>query len=115
MRWFFPLLLLFAVTAQAAGPGKAAIASALSACNGLILRLLHFGRSDKFHRLGDLSGVFDRLNTPANVSEVGHGSGVRCQEGSVRGNYFQDALKSSTAVLREALRSSLRAFSSAIA
>ncbi|MEC8879466.1 gamma-glutamyltransferase [Alloalcanivorax venustensis] len=28
MRWFFPLLLLFAVTAQAAGPGKAAIASA---------------------------------------------------------------------------------------
>ena len=30
MRWFFPLLLLFAVTAQAAGPGKAAIASAHS-------------------------------------------------------------------------------------
>jgi len=43
MRWLFPLVLLFAVTAQAAGPGKAAIASAHPLATDAGFRILEDG------------------------------------------------------------------------
>ena len=36
------------------------------------LRLLHLRRGDQLHRLGDLAGVFDRLDAAADVAGGGH-------------------------------------------
>ena len=35
--------------------------------NGSLLGAAHFGGGDHLHRLGDLGGVLDRLDAPANV------------------------------------------------
>ena len=37
------------------------------------LRLLHLGGGDELHRLGNLAGVFDRLDAAADVASGGHG------------------------------------------
>ncbi len=42
---------------------------------GGLLRLLHLGRSHELQRLGDLAGVLDRLDAPADVAEGSHGLG----------------------------------------
>ena len=40
--------------------------------NNSILRTLELRRRDHFHGLGDLLRVFNRLNTPADIQEIGH-------------------------------------------
>ncbi len=39
-----------------------------------LLGLLHLGRGDHLHRLGDLAGVFNRLDASANIAGGGHGN-----------------------------------------
>ena len=39
---------------------------------GGLLRLLHVRRRDQLQRLGDLAGVLDRLDAPADVAGGGH-------------------------------------------
>ena len=56
----------------------------VTTCECLVLRFLHFSGSNKLHRLSDLRGAFDRLNTSADVAKVGHVfggrvSGIGCQ------------------------------------
>ena len=43
----------------------------------LILSLLHLRRRHQLHRLGDLRGIFNRLDSSADVAKVGHSSGNR--------------------------------------
>ena len=40
--------------------------------DGRLLGPAHFGGGHHLHRLGDLGGIFDRLDTAANVAEIGH-------------------------------------------
>ena len=42
-----------------------------------LLGLAHFGRRHHLHRLGDLGGVLDRLDAPANVAGGGHDNYIR--------------------------------------
>src|SRR5262249_6114087 len=39
---------------------------------GSLLGATHLGRGHHLHRLGDLRGVLDRLDAPADVAKVGH-------------------------------------------